>query len=34
MNKETKKDLFELVLGLISVIAVGVTCYYLAIIFH
>jgi hypothetical protein len=34
MNKETKKDLFELVLSLISIIAIGVTCYYLAIIFH
>jgi hypothetical protein len=34
MNNETKKDLFELVLGLISIIAIGVTCYYLAIIFH
>lgn len=34
MNNETKKDLFELAIGLISIIAIGVTCYYLAIIFH
>ena len=34
MNNETKKDLIELILGVISIVIVGVTCYYLAVIFH